>query len=259
MVKKNLANKKLIELKNVHFNYGENAVLEDVSFSVTAGDYVGVIGPNGGGKTTLLSIMLGLLKPSSGQVLVFGKKISELKGERSHIGYVPQRLSQLDANFPATVYEIVASGRTAGNGPFHFFSQDDKAAVERALAISKVGELRRKLIGELSGGERQRVMIARSLAGEPKVLILDEPTTGVDIASQEQFYHFLAELNHEHGLTIVFVSHDIDIVANEVHSLLLLNRKVVSYGPAKDMINKHYLDDLYGGKIDFTFHPHHHH
>jgi len=259
MVKKNLAQEKLIELKNVHFNYGENAVLEDVSFSVTAGDYVGVIGPNGGGKTTLLSIMLGLLKPSSGQVLVFGKKISELKGERSHIGYVPQRLSQLDANFPATVYEIVASGRTAGNGPFHFFSQDDKAAVERALAISKVGELRHKLIGELSGGERQRVMIARSLAGEPKVLILDEPTTGVDIASQEQFYHFLAELNHEHGLTIVFVSHDIDIVANEVHSLLLLNRKVVSYGPAKDMINKHYLDDLYGGKIDFTFHPHHHH
>jgi zinc transport system ATP-binding protein len=127
------------------------------------------------------------------------------------------------------------------------------------MTIAKVGELRNKLIGDLSGGERQRVMIARSLAGEPKVLILDEPTTGVDIASQEQFYHFLGELNHKHGLTIIFVSHDIDIVANEVHSLLLLNRKIVSYGPAKDLINKHYLDDLYGGKIDFTFHPHHHH
>jgi zinc transport system ATP-binding protein len=259
MVRNQAAKKQLIELKNVHFNYGDNAVLEDVSFSVAAGDYIGVIGPNGGGKTTLLSIMLGLIKPSSGQVLVFGKKISELKRERAHIGYVPQRLSQLDANFPATVYEIVASGRTAGNGPFHIFSKSDKEAVERAMAIAKVGELRRKLIGDLSGGERQRVMIARSLAGEPKVLILDEPTTGVDIASQEQFYHFLGELNHEHGLTIIFVSHDIDIVANEVHSLLLLNRKVVSYGPAKDMINKHYLDDLYGGKIDFTFHPHHHH
>jgi len=259
MVKNNPANKKLIELKNVHFNYGTNTVLEDVSFSVNAGDYIGVIGPNGGGKTTLLLIMLGLLKPSSGHVLVFGKKIGELKRERSRIGYVPQRLSQLDANFPATVYEIIASGRTAGNGLFRLFSKSDKDAIERAMTIAKVGELRNKLIGDLSGGERQRVMIARSLAGDPKVLILDEPTTGVDIASQEQFYHFLGELNHKHGLTIVFVSHDIDIVANEVHSLLLLNRKIVSYGPAKDLINKHYLDDLYGGKIDFTFHPHHHH
>ena len=250
---------KLIELKNVSFSYGGNPVLEDVSFSVSAGDYIGVIGPNGGGKTTLLSIMLGLLKPSSGQVTVFGKKINELRGERSRIGYVPQRLSQLDANFPGTVYEIIASGRTALNGPFHLFSKSDKEAVERALAIANVGELRRKLLGDLSGGQRQRVMIARSLAGDPKVLILDEPTTGVDITSQEQFYHFLAELNHERGLTIVFVSHDIDIIANEVHSLLLLNRRVVSYGPAKNLINKNYLEDLYGGKIDFTFHPHHHH
>lgn len=249
----------MIELKNVSFRYGANIVLDNVNFSVIAGDYIGVIGPNGGGKTTLLAIMLGLLKPSSGEVFVFGKKLHELKSGRSHIGYVPQRLSQLDANFPATVYEIVASGRTALNGPFHFFSKHDKEAVERALTIAKVGDLRQKLIGDLSGGERQRVMIARSLAGEPKVLILDEPTTGVDIASQEQFYHFLGELNHEHGLTIVFVSHDIDIVANEVHSLLLLNRKIVSYGSAKDLINKHYLDDLYGSKIDFTFHPHHHH
>jgi zinc transport system ATP-binding protein len=256
-IKKNSA-EKLIELKDVNFYYGSNQVLENVSFSINAGDYVGVIGPNGGGKTTLLSIMLGLLKPSSGQVMVFGKKINNLKTERARIGYVPQRLSQLDANFPGTVYEVVSSGRTPLNGLFHKFSKTDKEAVEKAMEISEVGQFKNKLIGSLSGGERQRVMIARSLAGDPKIIILDEPTTGVDIAAQEQFYHFLAKLNHKHGLTIVFVSHDIDIVANEVHSLLLLNKKVICYGPAKDLIHKDFLEHLYGGKIDFTFHPHHH-
>jgi len=252
------ASEKLIEFDNVSFHYGAGPVLEGLSFAVGTGDYIGVIGPNGGGKTTLLYLMLGLLKPSAGTIRVFGKKINDLKGERSRIGYVPQRLSQLDANFPGTVEEIVASGRTALNGLFHIYSKKDKAAVERAMAIANVSHFRHKLIGGLSGGERQRVMIARALAGEPRLLILDEPTTGVDITAQEQFYHFLGELNHKHHLTIIFVSHDIDIIANEVHQLLLLNKKIISYGAAKDLINKRYLEDLYGGKIDFTFHPHHH-
>ncbi len=249
----------MIEFKNVDFCYGDVPVLENVSFDVNAGDYLGVIGPNGGGKTTLLNLMLGLIKPSSGEIKVFGERIAELKKERAKIGYVPQRLSQLDANFPGTVDEIVGSGRTAGNGLFHVFSKIDKAAIERAIEIAGVNDLRKKLIGDLSGGQRQRVMIARALAGDPKLLILDEPTTGVDINAQEQFYHFLGELNHKHHLTIVFVSHDIDIIANEVHQMLLLNKRVVSYGEAKDLINKRYLDELYGNKIDFTFHPHHHH
>jgi zinc transport system ATP-binding protein len=250
---------KIIEFKGVGFSYGANHVLENVSFVVNAGDYIGVIGPNGGGKTTLLNLILGLLKPSEGEIKVFGKKIMDLKKERARIGYVPQRLSQLDANFPGTVEEIVASGRTPANGLFHIFSKQDKAAVERAIAIAQVGDLISKLVGDLSGGERQRVMIARALVGDPKALILDEPTTGVDITAQEQFYHFLGELNHRHNLTIVFVSHDIDIIANEVHQLLLLNKRVVSFGAAKDLINKRYLEELYGGHIDFTFHPHHHH
>ncbi len=246
----------LIELKNVNFSYGFNSVLEDVSFSVKVGDYIGIIGPNGGGKTTLLNIILGLLKPTSGQVVVFGKPVGQLKKERAQIGYVPQRLSQLDVNFPATVYEIVSSGRTALGNLFHQFTKHDKEEIEKAMEIAKISQFRDKLINSLSGGERQRVMIARALAGSPKVLILDEPTTGVDISSQEQFYQFLADLNHKHGLTIMFVSHDIDIIANEVHSLLLLNKKVISFGPAKDLINKDYLEQLYGNKINFTFHKH---
>jgi zinc transport system ATP-binding protein len=248
----------LIELKNVNFSYGLNPVLEDVCFAVKAGDYIGVIGPNGGGKTTLLNIILGLIKPDSGEVLVFGRRIDQIKRERAHVGYVPQRLSQLDANFPGTVYEIVCSGRTALNGLFHAFSSADRQAVEEAMAVAEVGQFQNKLINSLSGGERQRVMIARALSGDPKILILDEPTTGVDLAAQEQFYAFLAKLNRERGLTIMLVSHDIDAVANEVHKLLLLNRKVIGFKAAKDATNKDYMERLYGGKVDFVFHHHHH-
>lgn len=248
--------KNLIELQNVSFGYNQNPVLEDVSFTVKQGDYIGIIGPNGGGKTTLLSIILGLLKPTLGKVLMFDKEASELHRERAQIGYVPQRLSQLDVNFPATVYEVVRSGRTAIKGMFKSFNKDDELEIEKAMTVADVAKFKNKLINNLSGGERQRVMIARALAGNPKVLILDEPTTGVDITAQEQFYHFLAELNHKYGLTILFVSHDIDIVANEVHSLLLLNRKVIAFGPAKDLINENYLKELYGGNTKFTFHKH---
>ncbi len=249
-----LYNENVIELKHVQFGYNSNSVLEDVSFSVKANDYIGVIGPNGGGKTTLLHIILGLIKPVSGDVFVFGKKIDQLKRERARIGYVPQRLSQLE--FPATVYEVVSSGRTALNGLLHSFSHVDREAVEQAMEVAKVLDCRDTLFNDLSGGQRQRVMIARALAGDPKILILDEPTTGVDVASQEKFYQFLAELNHARGLAIILVSHDIDIVANEVHTLLLLNKKVICFGPAKDLINKDYLDQLYGSKTRFTFHPH---
>jgi zinc transport system ATP-binding protein len=247
---------KIIELKNVNFSYNRKLVLENISFEVRVGDYIGIIGPNGGGKTSLLNIILGLKKPESGQVMVFGKKIEELNGERARIGYVPQRLSELDDNFPGTVREIVESGRTALNGLFHKFSRGDKEAVEKAMAVAEVGQFRNKLINDLSGGERQRVMIARALAGEPKVLILDEPTTGVDINSQEQFYKFLADLNRNQGLTVIFVSHDIDVITKEVQSLLLLNKKVICFGPAKGLITKDYLAELYGEKINFPNHKH---
>jgi zinc transport system ATP-binding protein len=246
-----------ITVDNVSFGYKRgDPVLEDISFSINRGDYLGIIGPNGGGKTTLLKLMLGLLEPTQGKVSVFGQDVYRLKGERAHIGYVPQRSSQIDINFPATVSEIVASGRTARVGLFSRFGAADRAAIERALDITGMVKYRDTLINSLSGGERQRAFIARALAGEPQVLFLDEPTAGVDVASQEQFYGFLAELNHKHGLTIVLVSHDIDVVNNEVHTLLCVNRKVICFGPAKDLLNERYFEQLYGKQAKFTFHGH---
>ena len=149
-----------------------------------------MIGPNGGGKTTLLRIILGLLKPDSGEVRILGMRVDEVK-ERYRIGYIPQKVTQAEFYFPASVEEIVMSGRTARAGLFKRYHQVDNQAITQAMEIAEITEYKSRLIGSLSGGERQRVFIARALAGEPEVLILDEPVVGVDIVSQEKFFDFL--------------------------------------------------------------------
>lgn len=245
-----------IEVDGLSFGYGEELALHNIGFQIKNGDYVGVIGPNGGGKTTLLKLLIGLLTPLQGNIKIFGQDTTSRSRERVHIGYVPQYLNQFDLNFPATVYEVVMSGRTPRLGIFKTPQEADRTAVDRAIEITDLGELAQVQIGRLSGGQRQRVFIARALASEPNVLLLDEPTVGVDIPSQEKFFAFLAKLNHEYGLTIVLVSHDIDVVSQEVHTLLCINREVVCYGPAKDLLTKDYLEKLYGKNIAFAFHGH---
>lgn len=240
-----------LEVKDVSFSYNGVPILNHISFSVRAGEYLGIFGPNGGGKTTLLKIILGLLKPTSGEVIIFGKNLEAFK-EHFLIGYVPQHMGRTDYNFPATVEEVVKSGRTAKIGLFKRFNKEDRHAVQQAMEIADVVNYKNQLISKLSGGERQRVFIARALAGNPKILILDEPTVGVDTPSQEKFYTFLQDLNHKWGLTIIIVSHDIDIVADEVKCILCLNRGLVCHGsPPKDFLKEEYLEQLYGKKIKF--------
>lgn len=202
----------LIELKHVSFSYNGKPVLEDVSVQIGKGEYIGVIGPNGGGKTTMLRLMLGLLKPTGGQVVV--------RTPREKIGYVPQRSAAVDYAFPATVREIVESGQVAHR---------NAKAIERAMKTTGITKFADRRIGALSGGERQRVMIARALAAEPSVLMLDEPTTAVDIENQEEFYKFLRQLHTELGITIVIVSHDVDVIAHEVERTLCLNRHIICH------------------------------
>ena len=235
-----------IELDNVSFSYdNDTSVLENLSFTVRKGDYLGIIGPNGGGKTTLIKIILGLLHPTEGRVALFGKDRHDFK-EKYRIGYVPQRITQSDKKFPATVLEVVNTGRTARLGFFEKFKKEDTIAVERAMEISGIERYRDTLIGNLSGGERQRVFIARALASEPDVLILDEPTVGVDIGVQKTFYEFLAKLNSEQHLTIIFISHDVTAVSNETKTVLCLNHNLVCHGLPHDILNEHILERLYG-------------
>jgi zinc transport system ATP-binding protein len=244
-----------IEVEDVDFHYNGNAVLEHVSFTVKSGEYLGIIGPNGGGKTTLLKIILGLLKPHSGSVKIFGQKSEEVD-ERYRIGYVPQKASQAEFYFPATVEEIVKSGRTARRGLFRRYKEEDYKAVEKAMEIAGIAEHRGRLISKLSGGERQRVFIARTLAGEPKILILDEPAVGVDIASQEKFYSFLTYLNRELGITIIFVSHDVGVIADEVNTVLCLNHRLICHGSPERFIKEEFLEEVYGKKVTSVFHKH---
>lgn len=244
-----------IEVEDVSYRYHEHPVIEDINFSVQTGEYLGIIGPNGGGKSTLIKILLGLLKPNTGSVKVFGRDIDEYK-ERYELGYLPQRASQSLAHFPATVEEIVKTGRTARLGLFRRFGPADLAAVDQALEIADISGFKNRIIGDLSGGERQRVFIARALAGQPKILILDEPVAGVDASAQESFYSFLEDLNKKHGLTIIIISHDIDVVAHQSSNVLCLNHRLVCHGRPKDFITEEHLEKLYGKKLRFLLHGH---
>lgn len=227
------------------FSYDHTPVIENLTFTVRKGEYLGIIGPNGGGKTTLIKVILGLLHPTEGAVMLFGKDHHDFK-EKYRIGYVPQRITQTDKNFPATVFEVVRTGRIARLGFFERFAKEDIDAVERAMEISGIAKYRDTLVGNLSGGERQRVFIARALASEPDVLILDEPTVGVDIGAQKTFYDFLSSLNRDQKLTIIFISHDVDAVSQETKTVLCLNHNLVCHGLPQDLLNEHILERLYG-------------
>lgn len=244
-----------IEAKNLHYQVGNVLILEDVSFEIKTGDYVGIIGPNGAGKTTLLRILLGLIRPTVGQIRIFGQPVQS-SNPFAYIGYVPQKAAQALNNFPTTVEEVVRSGRTVRRGYLRRWSKKDEAAISRAMEATGVLKYRRKQLSELSGGEKQRVFIARALAGEPKILILDEPTTGVDIGHQEQFYEFLRQLRAQLNLTIIFVTHDIDFVAKEVSNVLCLNQRLVCHQSPKDFLTKENLEKVYGQNSKIVLHHH---
>jgi len=245
-----------IEVDHVSHSYSGQKALDGVSFAIPEGSYVGITGPNGGGKTTLLKIILGLLKPAEGTVSIFGEtpEQARLSGK---IGYVPQRIAQADFPFPATVEEIVKSGRTPRIGIGRRMGKADHAAVDHALETAGMQMLRHRLIGTLSGGERQKAFIARALASDPKLLILDEPTTGVDVSAREQFYALLKKLNVELSLTILLVSHDIEVITSEVSFVLALNQKIICHCSSHDFLSEDTLKRLYGRDVELL-HQHIH-
>lgn len=233
-----------IELEHVSYRYSDNDVLRDVSVTIREGEYVGLIGPNGGGKTTLLKLLLGILIPTKGSIKVFGLPPASTESRR-RIGYVPQRLIQSEPRFPATVEEIVMSGRTARIGIGSRFGASDREAVQNALHSAGLTKEAHDLFGTLSGGQRQRALIARALAAEASILILDEPTVGIDAHSRDRFYSFLRTLNTEHKLTILHVSHDVDDIAREVGHLLQLNQTLVCHGDPADVLKEYHSHAAY--------------
>lgn len=245
----------VIEVSGLSYAISDNRVLEDLSFVINEGDYVGLLGPNGSGKTTLLKLLLGLLAPDSGKISICGAAPEDLK-HRVQIGYVPQRASRTDWEFPATVREVVLSGRTPLLKTFQGFSAEDRTFAQQAMEIVDVSALADRTIGELSGGQRQRVFIARALAAQPKLLILDEPTTGVDVTVQHAFYAFLKKLNTEYGITIVLVSHDIDAITHESSSVLCINKTLVCHMPTQEFLDSTHLSELFGHHATHVYHDH---
>lgn len=212
-------------VENVWFSYGEESVIESAHFHIEEGSFVSFIGPNGGGKSTLVKLILGLLEPERGYISVFGKTPREAS---SSIGYVPQ-YSHFDPDFPINVMDVVLMGRMKRG--FRFLTREDRALAKEALEHVGLSGLAKRSYSALSGGQRQRVLIARALATHPKVLLLDEPTASVDMASEGELYRLLKELNKE--ITIILVSHDLDFVAEQVKKVICIDRKVVIHPTGK--------------------------
>ncbi len=247
----------IIQLQDVSFAYENRPVLTAVNLSVERGEFASIIGPNGGGKTTLVRLMLGLLQPQTGRILLFG---DEPEKERLRVGYTPQYLS-LDHRFPITVEEIVLMGRLGQKKerksffPFHpvgRFSKADRIAAQTALERMRIADLAVSPFGGLSGGQRQRVFIARALVSDPELLILDEPTNNIDPGSTELLYDLLTELNK--SVTILMVSHDLGIVSQYVRSVICVNEKVVVHPTSA--FNGTIIRDMYGADVCLVRHDH---
>ena len=237
-----------VRVEDVWFTYEHEPVLRGASFEVAPGSFTALIGPNGAGKSTLLRILLGLLEPERGRVEIFGKPPGGHRGRAaggSHpIGYVAQRV-RLPSGFPISVAEVALMGRYGRLGLFHAPGALDRARAAEALARVGMAEHARRRFSDLSGGQQQRVLIARALAGEPRMLLLDEPTAGLDPAARARFYALVCDLQHAQGLTVLCASHDVEVVSEHVDRLVLLDREVRAAGAPREVLASSALAQAY--------------
>ena len=243
-----------LEFRGVTFRYGVTPALEDISFRVEKRDFVALIGPNGSGKTTLVRLAMGLERPQQGSVLLFGVPVQRFS-ERRRIGYVPQRASAFLVQFPATVSDVVSLGEFRGFDPGALFRRRISPRVEQALKMVGMWEYRRRLISELSGGQQQRVLISRALVHDPDLLVLDEPTTGIDKPGQGEFHAILRQLRETRGVTILLVSHDIGVVFHEANKVACVNYRLQCYAHPDDISDLD-LATVYGHTADVVVHRH---
>ena len=228
----------IVEFESVTFAYEQFPVLENVNLSIPRGEFASIVGPNGGGKTTMLKLILGLLVPLKGEIRLFG---DTPRRTRNKVGYTPQFL-RIDESFPVSVSDVVLMGRMVTGLGKIWYDKQDYAAANRALETMRLADVKSRPFQSLSGGQRQRVLIARALCGEPELLLLDEPTSNIDPSSEEVLFDILAELNKR--LTIILVSHDIGFVSKLVNSVICVNRSVVVHPTSE--LNGKMIRDIYG-------------
>jgi len=240
----------VISIRNLSAGYEDELILQNVNLDVYANDFIGIIGPNGGGKTTLLKVILGLLPPQQGEVRVLGM---DLHRARQYIGYVPQFVVA-NRSFPISAWDTVSLGLLSDWKPFRHFTTDEEERIKDALSVVGMFNLRDKPMSEFSGGQRQRIFIARALVSDPKILLLDEPTASIDPSVTQDIYELLSLLNQK--LAIVLVSHDMLAVSSFTKTIACLNRKLI-YHSSKELTTE-MVDSIYGCPIDLIAHglPH---
>lgn len=245
----------LLSVDSVSFKYGEQWVLRGIGFEVEKGDFLGVIGPNGSGKTTLLRVIDGILKPQEGEVRLEGAEIGRLRREALArcVAVVPQYSALA---FPFSVEEVVLMGRSPHLGRWRFEGEQDLRIAREAMEMTDTLALAARDMDSLSGGERQRVLIARALAQEPRLMLLDEPTAFLDIRHQVDFFDRIRSLNRDKGLTVIAVTHDINLAAHYCDRIILLkDGRIEAAGPVEDVITEEHIRKAYETKILVDRHP----
>lgn len=244
-------NDNVISLKNVWVKYDNNVILEDVTFTVHNKEIVSIVGPNGSGKSTLLRTIMGFIVPAQGTVEVLG--CFPRKVPRGSIGYLPQK-SSYDYQMPVSVFDVVAMARFAGKRLIERLKTDDRACINEALSSVEMAELSKRHFGSLSEGQKQRVLIARAIAVKPRILLLDEPSTGLDALAQDNFYQMILKLRNALNLAIVMVSHDIGAVSSIVDRLACLKTKMHFHGRPVDCLSNKSLAEVFGKNIYYVSH-----
>jgi len=246
---------RVLEIKNICFGYDEKYILENIDLNIYKGDFLGIVGPNGSAKSTLLKIMLGILKPQKGSVNLLDSSIENFN-QWGRIGYISQRVRDFNSAFPATVEEVVGANLYSQMGFFKFFNAQHKEKIKSVLDVVNMANYQDHLIGNLSGGQQQRVFIARTLISNPEIIFMDEPLIGVDVQSQEQFYGLMEKLNKELGITLVMVSHDIGVVTNRANRVACVGNKQVFVHSAQDFNEQEYIKEVYGENSSLLHHRH---
>lgn len=247
----------IVTMNNISYAYEDKKVLDHINFEIPHGVFMGLVGPNGGGKTTLIKLILGLLKPDEGNITLLHEPINKFS-QWSKIGFVSQKANSFNKGFPATVYEVVSMGLTAKVGYLRFFNKAHKAKIMQAIDQVGMLDYAKENIGNLSGGQQQRIFIARALVNDPDLLILDEPTVGVDFENVQRFYELLHQLNEQRNITLLLVTHDTGTMTEHATDIVCLNKTLHFHGnpTAYAALTEKDFSQFYGYPVNLVTHDH---